>query len=77
MRACVEMPSYLIMINGAPYGHFKGRRWIIQGDPMSLYLFVMVMELFIEITRDSVRAGKFTPHYRSEDPINISSIICE
>lgn len=51
---CVSSPSYSVLINGEVEGFFKGSRGLRQGDPISPFLFVLVMEMF---TRKLQRAA--------------------
>ncbi|GJX67975.1 RNA-directed DNA polymerase, eukaryota, reverse transcriptase zinc-binding domain protein [Tanacetum coccineum] len=47
IMTCVATPSYTIYLNGERHGSFKGGRGLRQRDPLSPYLFTIVMELLV------------------------------
>jgi exonuclease III len=50
---CISTPSYSVVINGRPVGSFRGSKGIRQGDPLSSYLFLIVMEVLTVTLRTS------------------------
>ncbi|XP_035835823.1 uncharacterized protein LOC110916428 [Helianthus annuus] len=42
---CVSSTSYSVCVNGNTHGYFKEERGLRKGDPMSPYLFTLVMEI--------------------------------
>ena len=45
IRTCISTVQFSIMVNGLPSGFFESFRGICQGDPLSLSLFLLVMEV--------------------------------
>lgn len=48
-----------ILVNGSPTTEFLASRGLIQGDPLSPYLFTIVAEAFAEMVRKSNSIGGF------------------
>ncbi|GKD82445.1 RNA-directed DNA polymerase, eukaryota, reverse transcriptase zinc-binding domain protein, partial [Tanacetum coccineum] len=55
---CVTTPSYSICLNGERHGFFKGGRGLRKGDPLSPYLFTLVMEVFNLIIQQEIKENR-------------------
>lgn len=51
LQACVTTANYSLSINGEVTGFIPGKRGLRQGDPLSSYLFVIVMEVLTCLLR--------------------------
>ncbi|KAL0350051.1 UNVERIFIED_CONTAM: Retrovirus-related Pol polyprotein from type-2 retrotransposable element R2DM [Sesamum radiatum] len=54
IEQCVSTATFSVSLNGSIYGFFPGARGLRQGDPMSPYLFVLVMETWNSLLRYKV-----------------------
>ena len=55
IKQCVSTASFSILVHGSLAGFFNSSRGLIQGDPLSLYLFVLGMEVFSILMEKAVR----------------------
>ncbi|KAK4383970.1 Retrovirus-related Pol polyprotein from type-2 retrotransposable element R2DM [Sesamum angolense] len=61
IEECVTSAHYSVVVNGGVHGFFAGARGLRQGDPMSPYLFVLVMEVLQMILRQFIdQDGQFS-----------------
>ena len=49
---CVSTVTYNILINGAPIENIKPTRGIRQGDPLSIYLFILCANILSRMLLD-------------------------
>ncbi|XP_021749452.1 uncharacterized protein LOC110715189 [Chenopodium quinoa] len=59
LQQCVTTMSYQILVNGTPSQPFRPKCGLRQGDPLSLYLFVLCMEISSLILRRDEQRGLF------------------
>ncbi|GJW95770.1 RNA-directed DNA polymerase, eukaryota, reverse transcriptase zinc-binding domain protein [Tanacetum coccineum] len=61
---CITTTSFSICVIGERFGYFKGGRGLRQGDPISPYLFTLVMEVLTLIVKDKVEKNRdFIYHF--------------
>lgn len=54
---CTKSVSYSILVHGVPQNPFKPLRGIMQGDPLSIYLFIMCAEALGTLIRKAKGGG--------------------
>ncbi|KAL0288669.1 UNVERIFIED_CONTAM: hypothetical protein Sradi_7093300 [Sesamum radiatum] len=60
IEECVTSAHFSVVVNGGVHGFFAGALGLRQGDPMSLYLFVLVMEVLQMILQQFIdQDGQF------------------
>jgi hypothetical protein len=54
------MVQYLVLVNGKPCGYISPRRGLRQGDPISLYLFLLCAEGLNSLLKKATEEGLVT-----------------
>ncbi|KAK4384284.1 hypothetical protein Sango_3076200 [Sesamum angolense] len=68
IEECVTSAHYSVVVNGGVHGFIAGALGLRQGDPMSPYLFVLVMEVLHMILQQLIEQdGEFQYHWRCKD----------
>ncbi|GJV47845.1 RNA-directed DNA polymerase, eukaryota, reverse transcriptase zinc-binding domain protein [Tanacetum coccineum] len=64
VMTCVSSAKFSIGINGDRYGCFKSGRGLRQGDPISPYLFTLIMEVFSLMLARNVEDSKSFKYHK-------------
>lgn len=54
ITGCPRLANFLTMINGRPREHFGATRGLRQGDPLSLSLFTLVVDVMSRLVEKAV-----------------------
>ncbi|GJS99508.1 RNA-directed DNA polymerase, eukaryota, reverse transcriptase zinc-binding domain protein [Tanacetum coccineum] len=64
IMTCITSTKFSINVNGERVGYFKGGRGLRQGDPISPYLFTLVMEVLNLLIQKNIEESKgFKYHF--------------
>ena len=78
IKHCISTVRYSILINGVPAGFFGSSRGVWQGDPLSPFLFVLVMEVFSRMLGAFISRGLisgFTVGLSETNQVNVSHLL--
>lgn len=67
IHACFSTTSYSVGINGRLHGYFKGTKGLRQEDPLSPYLFGLVMNTLSHKLNAGAQSGRFGYHPRCQE----------
>lgn len=68
IMVCVKGATFTINVNNERHGYFKAGRGVRQGDPMSPYIFTLVMEGFTLLLNKQIEDdGRFKYHWGCRD----------
>ncbi|XP_062093919.1 uncharacterized protein LOC133799949 [Humulus lupulus] len=62
LMTCLKNTSYLLLMNGRVQGIFKGEKGLRQGDPLSPFLFVLIMEYLTQRLQLAALDSSFRYH---------------
>ncbi|XP_077246096.1 uncharacterized protein LOC143885953 [Tasmannia lanceolata] len=74
IRGCIEKPSFSVLINGTPQGHFTSSNGLRQGDPLSPLLFTIAMKMLSILVEKALSKEKISTPFHFKD-ISITHLL--
>src|SRR4051812_29195592 len=72
MEACVFTSHISVLVNGSATKDFSANKCLRQGDPLSPFIFVLVMEGLTALVKKAMEVGEFKPFmFGEEDHVDI------
>ncbi|WZZ40579.1 hypothetical protein YC2023_036838 [Brassica napus] len=68
VKECISSPRFSVAINGELAGFFEGKKGLRQGDSISPYIFIMLMEVLSRLLDKAQTEGSFRLHPLCSDP---------
>nr|GEV61673.1 RNA-directed DNA polymerase, eukaryota [Tanacetum cinerariifolium] len=75
IRGCLESSMASILVNGSPTDEFHVKRGLRQGDPLSPFLFILVMEGLHMVIEKAISTGRFPEINVGMDNILVSYLL--
>ncbi|GAA0170913.1 hypothetical protein LIER_25071 [Lithospermum erythrorhizon] len=67
IKCCITRASFSLNLNGTLRGWFTSSRGLRQGDPISSYLFILVLEIFNGLMRKASGTPRYTFHSKCRE----------
>nr|GFB11171.1 cysteine-rich receptor-like protein kinase [Tanacetum cinerariifolium] len=67
IRGCLQSSKASVLVNGSPTDEFYFRRGLRQGDPLSPFLFILVMESLHVSFQRLIDRGMFDPIFLGKE----------
>ncbi|XP_016162200.1 uncharacterized protein LOC107604981 [Arachis ipaensis] len=74
VKECVTTVSMSVLINGSPAKPFRMERGLRQGDPLSPFLFILVVDVLHRMVGDAVRNGRISLLLVGRENIELSHL---
>ena len=71
---CLSSVSYSILINGRPRGKFSRSRGLRQGDPLSPFLFIIVVDVLGRLVDKAIIDDAFKGFKVGKDKVEVSHL---
>ena len=78
IKHCISTVCFSVLNNGVPSGFFESFRGVLQGDPLSPFLFVLAMEAFSRMLGAFISRGLisgFTVGSSELNRVNVSHLL--